>query len=130
MGLPVADRRDVVNFPSSHPLYLGGNPDALQESAYGLKNADAILLLDADVPWVPVVSKPPRETPIVQINQDPIRQTYPLWGYPVDLPIHRRTLPKALPQLRAAIERLAIPDRRRACGGESRAAYVRNQKPP
>jgi acetolactate synthase-1/2/3 large subunit len=113
LGLPVADRRDVVNFPSSHPLYLGGNPDALQQSAYGLKNADAILLLDADVPWVPVVSQPPRATPILQIDQDPIRQTYPLWGYPVDLPIQADTA-KALPQLRAAIEQIATTERRRA----------------
>lgn len=113
LGLPIADRRDVVNFPSSHPLYLGGNADAVGGSVYGLKNADAVLLLDADVPWVPVASQPPRTTLVIQIDQDPVRQTYPLWGYPVDLPIQADTA-KALPQLRDALEALATPERRRA----------------
>lgn len=111
LGLPIVNRRDVVNFPSSHPLYLGGNPDVAADSVYGLKTADAVLLLDSDVPWVPVMSQPPRTAPVLQIDQDPVRQTYPLWGYPVDLPIQADTA-KAIPQLREALEQIATPSRR------------------
>lgn len=107
LGMPVADRRDVVNFRSSHPLYLGAHPDATR----ALDEADAVLVLDHDVPWVPVTGAPPPDARIIQIDVDPVKATMPLWNFPVDLPIQASTA-EALPQLRAALEALATPERR------------------
>jgi acetolactate synthase-1/2/3 large subunit len=105
LGMPVADTRNVMNFPSSHPLYLGSGQDAY------LASADTVLLLDVEVPWIPPAAAPTPHARIAQIDIDPTNSTIPLWGFPVDLPIQADTS-KALPQLRAAIEELAKPERR------------------
>jgi acetolactate synthase-1/2/3 large subunit len=104
IGMPVMERRDAVNFPPSHPLYMEAGPPG--EGAYGLRDADAILLLDHDVPWVPVTAHPPRSAPVIQIDIDPVKQSIPIWGFPVDLPILADSA-KALPQLRRALEGMA-----------------------
>jgi acetolactate synthase-1/2/3 large subunit len=107
LGLPVSDRRDVLNFPSSHPLYLGAHPDANTV----LAEADAVLVLDSDVPWVPASAAPPSSARVIQIDVDPIKATIPLWNFTVDLPIQADTA-TALPQLRQALDALATPERR------------------
>jgi acetolactate synthase I/II/III large subunit len=43
LGCPVIDHRDRINFPPRHPLYAGSSPELLRE-------ADVILLVDAEVP--------------------------------------------------------------------------------
>src|SRR5439155_7660808 len=120
LGIPIADTRGPVNFPSSHPLFLGG------EAHRELSEADVILLLDVDVPWIPRQGGPSKGARIGQIDVDPLKTTVPLWGFPVDLPIQADTA-KALPQLCAAIERLAGPERRAAF--EQRRASVEAGRP-
>ncbi len=105
LGMPVADTGGLVNFPSTHPLFLGG--DATVE----LRSADVVLLLDAVVPWLPHEAAPPPGARIAQLDIDPTKGTIPLWGFPVDLPIQASTA-KALPLVRDAVERLATPARR------------------
>lgn len=105
LGLPVADTRGPVNFPSSHPLFLEDGTGS------ALGDADLVLLLDVDVPWVPKYGSPGQAARIAQIDIDPLKATIPLWGFPVDLPIQADTA-KALPPLRAAVERLATPELR------------------
>jgi acetolactate synthase-1/2/3 large subunit len=106
LGMAVGGPRGPVNFPSSNPLSVG----AL--SAERLAASDVILLLDVDVPWIPSAMQPASTAKIAQIDIDPLRQTIPLWGFPVDLPIQADSA-KTLPQLREAVERLATPERRR-----------------
>jgi acetolactate synthase I/II/III large subunit len=110
LGAPVLQRRDTVNLPSSHPMALneGQGHDA---GTYSLREADAVLVLDHDVPWVPVLSHPPRTAPVIQIDVDPVKATIPVWGFPVDLPIQADSS-KALPQLTAALEAVATQPRR------------------
>lgn len=105
LGLPVVDARGPVNFPSSHPLFLGS------DLRPALASADVVLLLDVDVPWIPRLDAPRQDARIAQIDIDPLKESIPLWGFPVDLPVQADTA-KALPQLRAVIERLATPERR------------------
>lgn len=104
LGLPVVDRHGPMSFPSSHPL-AARNGDAL------VKQADVLLLLDVDVPWIPRFAQPPAGARIAQIDIDAVKATLPLWGFPVDLPIEADTS-KALPLLRQEVERLATPERR------------------
>ena len=44
-----------------------------------------VFLIDCDIPWVPLSVKPPEDTKIVQLDVDPLKLTFPLWGFPADL---------------------------------------------
>ena len=70
-----------MNFPANHPLYLPGYPREVIEAA------DAILLLDIDVPWSPSIIKIRKDAKILQIDIDPVKSGFPLWGFPVDLSV-------------------------------------------
>ncbi len=70
-----------LNFPSDHCLYLGsqGN-EPVQNPA--LAEADVVLLLDTDVPWIPKVNKPAQDARIYHIDIDPLKEQMPLWYIP------------------------------------------------
>jgi acetolactate synthase-1/2/3 large subunit len=96
-----------VNFPSSHPLYLGTNPTPFVEAA------DALLIVDSDVPYIPSAVQLARRPKIIHMDIDPIKQTIPLWGFPVDICIHADSS-KGIPALRqAVVSRLTIDDQTR-----------------
>jgi acetolactate synthase-1/2/3 large subunit len=70
-----------LNFPSDDPLYLGNqfsepiqNPD--------LANADLVLVLDSDVPWIPLHNRPGPGAKIIHIDTDPLKEQMPLWHIP------------------------------------------------
>jgi acetolactate synthase-1/2/3 large subunit len=67
-----------LNIPQDSPCYAGGDPLALLESA------DLGLLLDTDVPFVPQ-SKRAREMKWIQIDIDPLKADFPMWGFATDM---------------------------------------------
>jgi acetolactate synthase-1/2/3 large subunit len=68
-----------VNFPADHPLYQGVQwNDPVQNEA--LAEADMILVLDSDVPWIPLINRPPADAVIHQIDVDPLKQQMPMWA--------------------------------------------------
>jgi acetolactate synthase-1/2/3 large subunit len=68
-----------VNFPHSDPLYQGNHWNhPFQNRA--LAEADFILVVDSDVPWIPTVSKPSDGASIAIIDVDPLKQSTPLWS--------------------------------------------------
>lgn len=85
----VVEYRGRVNFPLTHPHHLGFKPEAATESA------DLILVVEHDVPYVPVLTEPRPGTRLVHIGHDPFFETVQTWGFPSDLGIRadaRRTL--------------------------------------
>lgn len=106
VGCAVTDKSGPLNLPLSHPLFRANATAALRA-------ADVVLILDAQVPWVPKDGQPPESARIAQIDIDPLKASIPLWGFPVTLPLLGDTS-KALPLLLAAIERRATPERRAA----------------
>ena len=104
IGAPVIDQRDRANLPGRHRLYAG------PEAERFLQRADAVLLLDVEVPWVPALAEPPPEARILQIDIDCAKPSMPLWTFPVELAITADTR-LALPQLEEALHRLATPER-------------------
>lgn len=78
---PVIDRRERMNFPSTHPLYIS---DA-REAQLSLREADAVLMVDSNVPWVPLRACPPEQAKIIQIDADPVKVSMPGWSFPVDV---------------------------------------------
>ncbi|MCW5978750.1 MAG: thiamine pyrophosphate-requiring protein [Bryobacteraceae bacterium] len=82
VAAPVVESRRRVNFPSAHPLHLGFAP------ARYLQQADCVLIVDHDVPWVPAQARPPAQAHIIHVDVDPLKRDIPIWGFPVDLSIH------------------------------------------
>ena len=77
LALPVVERRERTNFPSSHPLHQGFQPGPFVETA------DVILVVDSDVPYIPTQVTPRSDATIVQIDVDPIKERIPLWSFPL-----------------------------------------------
>ena len=66
-----------VNFPHHEPLYQGNHwNQPFQNEA--LAEADVVLVVDSDIPWVPSVSRP-SETSVFHIDVDPLKPSMPLW---------------------------------------------------
>jgi acetolactate synthase I/II/III large subunit len=70
-----------LNFPTDHPCYVGqqGNEHMQNPS---LAEADLVLVLDSDVPWIPAFNKPaggPSGAKICHIDIDPLKERTPLW---------------------------------------------------
>jgi acetolactate synthase-1/2/3 large subunit len=81
-AIPVVEHRQRhVNLPADHPCHLGYNPGAL------LDDADAILVLECDVPWIPSRKKPPPDCRIVHLGVDPLFGRYPIRGFACDIAI-------------------------------------------
>jgi len=85
LALPVVERRERTNFPSSHPLHQGFDASPF------LPSADLVLVLDNDVPYIPTQVMPARGATVVQIDLDPIKERIPLWSFPVTMPIRADT---------------------------------------
>ncbi len=68
-----------VNCPHNDPLYQGNHWNhPFQNRA--LAEADFVLVVDSDVPWIPTVSKPSDGAAIAIIDVDPLKQSTPLWS--------------------------------------------------
>jgi acetolactate synthase-1/2/3 large subunit len=67
-----------VNFPRSHPLHQGEQWNA-QVSNPIVADADVILVVDSDVPWIPAVNPPRPDAQIFHIDTDPLKEDMPLW---------------------------------------------------
>jgi acetolactate synthase-1/2/3 large subunit len=79
-------------FPTDHPLHLGFAPDPF------LDTADAVLVVDCDVPWFPSVKNPPGTAKIIHMGIDPVYSRYPIRSFPCDVAI-RADSAVAIPML-------------------------------
>jgi acetolactate synthase-1/2/3 large subunit len=69
---------NYVNFPATNELYLGNQWNHPRQNQ-ALAEADVILVIDSDVPWIPTVSRPATDARIFHIDVDPLKQQMPLW---------------------------------------------------
>lgn len=107
---------NYMNFPADHSCYTGqqGN-EKIQNSA--LAEADLVLVLDSDVPWIPLFNRPSDSAKIVHIDIDPIKERTPLWYIPA-AQVFRADCATALRQLhskldKAKLDEAAIAERRK-----------------
>jgi acetolactate synthase I/II/III large subunit len=70
-----------VNFPADHPLHLGYQWNNPQQNPL-LAEADVILVLGSDVPWIPAHNRPDRSARVFVIDVDPLKAELPLWHVP------------------------------------------------
>jgi acetolactate synthase-1/2/3 large subunit len=81
-GIRVAEFNSIdLNIPQDSPCFAGF--DALPL----LEQADVGLLLDTDVPFVPQYAKRADAIRWIQIDVDPLKSDFPMWGFPTDMRI-------------------------------------------
>jgi acetolactate synthase I/II/III large subunit len=68
-----------LNIPQDSPCFAGSDPVAL------LNDADLGLLLDTDVPFVPQSAKNAAAIKWIQIDIDPLKADFPMWGFATDI---------------------------------------------
>ena len=92
---------------TEHPMHCGWDPHAL------LKEADVVLVVDCDVPWIPKEGKPKPDAKIIHIGPDPLFARYPLRGFRADLALTGAVAPTLQALWRAAqkASRVAEADR-------------------
>lgn len=80
LAIPVVEHWHThMNFPQDHPLHLGFDASSL------IKEADVVVVLESDAPWFPRNVAPPADATIIQIDEDPLYERYPLRGFPTDI---------------------------------------------
>jgi acetolactate synthase-1/2/3 large subunit len=128
-ALPVIEYRPKhLSLPSDHSMHGGFEVDPW------LDDADAILVLDCDVPWIPGIKAPRVGVPVVQAGIDPLFGRYPTRGFPssIALTASPADLIAALgPAMDAAADasaaqRIAARRERIAARARARAAQAAN----
>jgi len=67
--------------PSSHSMHFGFEPGAL------LADADLVISLESDVPWIPHLQNPPAGCHVAHVGEDPFYVRYPMRSFPSDLAV-------------------------------------------
>jgi acetolactate synthase-1/2/3 large subunit len=81
-GIRVAEFNSIdLNIPQDSPCFAGSDPLPL------LEQADLGLLLDSDVPFVPQYARRAGAMRWIQIDIDPLKSDFPMWGFPTDMRI-------------------------------------------
>ncbi|MDA1324478.1 MAG: thiamine pyrophosphate-requiring protein [Proteobacteria bacterium] len=79
-AIPVVEYRNrFVAMPRHHPMFAGGNPNPFVEAA------DAILVLDCAVPWLPSQVNPSEDCQVIQLAVDPHYTMWPVRGFQSDI---------------------------------------------
>jgi acetolactate synthase-1/2/3 large subunit len=121
-ALPVVTQRQrVVCLPSSHPMHMGYDPQGL------IQDADLVIVLDADVPWIPSEQEPREDARFVTLGEDPAFRRYPMRSFPSDLAITSKTS-TALEMLEQALAKHSIPEARITARRTRAADFNRKRK--
>jgi acetolactate synthase-1/2/3 large subunit len=116
----VAHRQRYVGLPNNHAMHAGYEP------AGPISQADLIMVVDSDVPWLPKLHKVNPEAKVVHIGPDPLFGAYVMRNFPCHLAISGYS-PHVLAALGKTLERRSPgpgQEARRMRLAEQRAAAV------
>jgi acetolactate synthase-1/2/3 large subunit len=71
-------------------------------------DADAVLVIECDVPWIPSRDRPPQEAEVIHLGVDPLFSRYPIRGFAADVAVTAAPA-TGLPALAEAMAPL-VPD--------------------
>jgi acetolactate synthase I/II/III large subunit len=113
LAVPVVHYRPRhLALSTEHPMHCGWDPHAL------LKQADVVLVVECDVPWIPKEGKPRSQAKVIHIGADPLFESYPLRGFRADLALTGAVAPTLQALWRAAQKQAVslkrIEERRKA----------------
>ena len=106
-GLPVFEswaNRNVL--PTAHPMHCGFHYTP------SLPEADVILVIDSQVPWIQRNHQPGPGAKVIHIGADPLFSRFPVHSFPIDLAITSVSAP-AIEALGAEMAKLAPDTQRR-----------------
>jgi acetolactate synthase-1/2/3 large subunit len=107
---------------TSHPMHFGSEPGAL------LTDADLVIVLESDVPWIPGLQHPPGGARIVQIGEEPVYVRYPMRSFPSNLTL-QSDAGNALAALSAALSsRLQMAEARIAARRQRLTERMRTRR--
>jgi len=96
----------TVCLPSSHSMHFGFEPGAL------LADADLVIVLESDVPWIPHLQHPPAGCRVAHVGEDPFYVRYPMRSFPSDLAVQAGSVQALEALVRAVEPRLQMADAR------------------
>lgn len=107
LGIAVLEQSPVcMNFSPDDALYMGNRwSEPHQEPV--LAEADIVLVLDSDAPWIPSASKPSANARIFHIDVDPLKLDIPLWYFKAQR-VFQADCATALAQINDALDRMTI----------------------
>lgn len=115
LAIPVVEmNHSAMNFPSSNAMHLGFDSHSL------IGEADLILVIDSDIPWVPAIAKPAENCRVFYLDLDPLKEDIPLWYIPserfmkADSLTALRQLSSNLDTMPSGIDQNAIEARRKS----------------
>jgi acetolactate synthase-1/2/3 large subunit len=136
LGAPVVDQFHThVNIPQDHSLHGG-----FDATPY-LDDADAVLVVESDVPWFPALKAAPPDARLVHVAVDPLFTRYPVRGFAADVALPgtpRLTLTALAGALRGVVpssvaaerrERVAAAGRERRATAQARARALGQDQP-
>ncbi|HEX9396598.1 MAG TPA: thiamine pyrophosphate-requiring protein [Burkholderiales bacterium] len=104
LAVPVIHYRPrYLALSTEHPMHCGWDPHAL------LKEADVVLVVDCDVPWIPKEGKPKAEAKVIHIGTDPLFARYPLRGFRADISLTGAVAPTLQALWRSAQKQAVSP---------------------
>jgi acetolactate synthase I/II/III large subunit len=120
LAVPVVHYRPrYLALSTEHPMHCGWDPHAL------LKEADVVLVVDCDVPWIPKEGGPKPGAKVIHVGPDPLFARYPLRGFRTDLALTGAVAPTLQALWRAAQKQALsvrqIEERRKAVSELSKA---------
>jgi len=82
LSIPVVEAMAYhVNFPYDHPLHAGYQYHSVSQNPI-LAEADVVLVIDSDVPWISAVNRPSDGAAIYYVDIDPLKSQIQLWHVP------------------------------------------------
>jgi acetolactate synthase-1/2/3 large subunit len=128
-GIRVVEFNSIdLNISQASPCFAGFDP------LPALEQADLGLLLDSDVPFIPQYAKRAGAIKWIQIDIDPLKSDFPMWGFPTDIRI-QGDCATVLRQVLAAVEaraddawRRGVAERMASWSGAREAAAKRRAK--
>jgi acetolactate synthase-1/2/3 large subunit len=121
LGARVTTDKFRMNFPTTHPLWGGANSHPY------VAEADVILIIDHDVPYIPSQVKPVPGAKIIHIDIDPIKKDIPTWSFPVDILVEADSS-KAVPALTEIIRKMMTPEQQSQCQSRFQQIQVEHQE--
>jgi acetolactate synthase I/II/III large subunit len=112
-----------ANLSADHPMHAGFAPRPL------LDDADLVLAVDCDVPWIPHVEAPPETCRVVHLAEDPAFQRYPMRSFRMDLAITAEVA-RGLTALEAALDATALDPARIAARAQRLTARLAARREP
>jgi acetolactate synthase I/II/III large subunit len=82
LAIPVLESAAFkMNFPADHPMHAGWQFTTRQQNPL-LAESDVVLVVDSDIPYIPVNNSPGPDAAIYVVDTDPLKSSMTMWDVP------------------------------------------------